>query len=185
MNCHALSDIKAIQRLLSGKFFILCCAAHAVRAVLSLEQLLGSNGEPNRKHLLRHLLLLRHHHHQLRSPVCINGAPSHCFRPAFGSRQSDRANADGAMWFGTETGLARFDGRRTQTINDPALPIGRILALQVDKDGAMWIGTEAGAARFSAGVFEPIKETSGQAVSAIATDNAGLMFMTTEARSRL
>jgi len=26
------------------------------------------------------------------------------------------------MWFGTETGLAKFDGRRTQTINDPALP---------------------------------------------------------------
>jgi ligand-binding sensor domain-containing protein len=52
------------------------------------------------------------------------------------------------MWFGTETGLAKFDGRRTQTINDPALPAGRILALQTDKDGALWIGTEAGATRF-------------------------------------
>src|SRR3954468_2482443 len=52
-------------------------------------------------------------------------------------------DADGAMWFGTETGLAKFDGRRTQTINDPALPAGRILALLTDKNGAMWIGTEA------------------------------------------
>jgi len=84
------------------------------------------------------------------------------------------------MWFGTETGLARFDGRRTQTINNPALPIGRILALQTDKDGAMWIGTEGGAARFYAGEFLPVKETSGQAISAIATDQAGPVFMTTE-----
>ena len=84
------------------------------------------------------------------------------------------------MWFGTETGLARFDSRRTQTINDPALPIGRILALQTDKDGGMWIGTEAGAARYNAGEFVPIKETSGQAVSAIATNQAGLIFMATE-----
>src|SRR5688572_25721906 len=63
-----------------------------------------------------------------------------------------------AMWFGTETGLARFDGRRTQTINNPALPFGRILALQTDQDGALWIGTEAGAARYSAGEFTKIED---------------------------
>ena len=56
---------------------------------------------------------------------------------------------DGAMWFGTEAGLAKFDGRRTQTINDPALPSGRVLALQTDQDGGLWVGTEAGAARLS------------------------------------
>ncbi len=66
------------------------------------------------------------------------------------------------MWFATEAGLAKFDGRRTQTINDVALPAGRILALQTDKDGAMWIGTEAGAVRFNAGEFSRINETSGR-----------------------
>jgi signal transduction histidine kinase/ligand-binding sensor domain-containing protein len=86
---------------------------------------------------------------------------------------------DGAMWFGTETGLAKFDGRRTQSINDPALPAGRILALQADKDGALWIGTEAGASRYTPAGFLPVKETSGQAVSAIATNQSGLVFMTT------
>ena len=84
------------------------------------------------------------------------------------------------MWFGTETGLARFDGRRTQTINDPVLPAGRILALQTDKDGALWIGTEAGAVRYHTGEFLPVKETSDQPVSAITTDGTGLMFMATE-----
>ena len=87
---------------------------------------------------------------------------------------------DGTMWFGTETGLAKFDGRRTQTINDPALPAGRILALQTDKDGAMWIGTEAGAARFNAGEFIKINETAGQPISAIFTDPFGVAFMTSE-----
>jgi signal transduction histidine kinase/ligand-binding sensor domain-containing protein len=83
------------------------------------------------------------------------------------------------MWFGTEAGLARFDGRRTQTINDPALPGGRVLALQTDEDGAMWVGTESGAARFSGGVFERIKETATQAVSAIVIAD-GVAYMSTE-----
>jgi signal transduction histidine kinase/ligand-binding sensor domain-containing protein len=87
---------------------------------------------------------------------------------------------DAAMWFGTETGLARFDGRRTQTINNPVLPAGRILALQTDKDGAMWIGTDAGAVRFNAGEFIKINETSGQAISSIFPDPSGLVFMTSE-----
>jgi len=77
--------------------------------------------------------------------------------------------SDGAMWFGTEAGLAKFDGRRTQTINDPALPSVRVLALQTDQDGALWVGTEGGAARFSGGVFMKVKETAALAVSAIVT----------------
>jgi signal transduction histidine kinase/ligand-binding sensor domain-containing protein len=84
------------------------------------------------------------------------------------------------MWFGTETGLARFDGRRTQTINDSALPTGRILTLHTDKDGAMWIGTDSGAAVFNAGTFIKLNETSGQAVSAIVTTDSGTALLTTE-----
>jgi len=65
---------------------------------------------------------------------------------------SDRVHAiaqgpEGAMWFGTEAGLAKFDGRRTQTVTESVLPAGRILALQSDQDGALWIGTETGAVR--------------------------------------
>jgi signal transduction histidine kinase/ligand-binding sensor domain-containing protein len=84
------------------------------------------------------------------------------------------------MWFGTETGLARFDGRRTQTINDTALPAGRILALQTDKDGALWIGTEAGAVRLHDGQFVKANETSGEPITAIAPDPSGAVIMTSE-----
>ena len=89
---------------------------------------------------------------------------------------------DGAMWFGTETGLARFDGRRTETINDQAVPARRILALHTDKNGVLWVGTESGAARLNAGAnaFVKINETAGQAVTAIITNESGSTVMTTE-----
>lgn len=85
---------------------------------------------------------------------------------------SDRVRAiaqgsDGAMWFGTDAGLARYDGRRTQTISSEELPQGRVLALKVDVDGALWIGTEGGAARYMEGQFRLIKETEGKTISAI------------------
>jgi signal transduction histidine kinase/ligand-binding sensor domain-containing protein len=84
------------------------------------------------------------------------------------------------MWFGTEAGLAKFDGRRTQTVNDPGLPPGRVLALQTDQSGALWVGTEAGAARYNAGEFELIKETSGQSISSIIAPEANRVVMSTE-----
>jgi signal transduction histidine kinase/ligand-binding sensor domain-containing protein len=98
---------------------------------------------------------------------------------------SDRVRAiaqtnDGALWFGTEAGLAKFDGRRTQTINDPALPPGRILALQTDQDGALWIGTEAGASRYTADGFQAIEETAGQTISSIISPEPKRVIMSTE-----
>lgn len=83
------------------------------------------------------------------------------------------------MWFGTEAGLAKFDGRRTVAINDLALPAGRVLALLNAQDGALWIGTESGAARFSGGVFERINETAAQAITSI-VEADGATFMSTE-----
>jgi len=84
------------------------------------------------------------------------------------------------MWFGTEAGLAKFDGRRTQTINDPALPTGRVLALQSDQDGSLWIGTEGGATRYTANGFEALKETAGQTISAIIAPEPHHTFISTE-----
>ena len=84
------------------------------------------------------------------------------------------------MWFGTEAGLARFDGRRTQTVNDPALPTGRVLSLETDQDGTLWIGTEGGAARFLNGSFETIGQTIGQSVSAIIAPETKHVVIATE-----
>ncbi|HLL72923.1 MAG TPA: two-component regulator propeller domain-containing protein [Pyrinomonadaceae bacterium] len=87
---------------------------------------------------------------------------------------SDRVRAiaedgDGAMWFGTDNGLARYDGRRTQRVAIPGLDAqGRVLALKFDATGALWAGTDAGAARLaSGGVFRVIEETRGKSVTAI------------------
>jgi signal transduction histidine kinase/ligand-binding sensor domain-containing protein len=97
---------------------------------------------------------------------------------------SDRVHAiaqggDGAMWFGTEAGLAKFDGRRTQTIVIPDLS-GRILALQSDQSGALWIGTDAGAARLIDGRFEVITELSGKSITNILAPDANRVLLTTE-----
>jgi hypothetical protein len=98
---------------------------------------------------------------------------------------SDRVRAiaqtnDGALWFGTEAGLAKFDGRRTQTINDPQLPAGRVLALQTDQEGTLWVGTEAGASRLTGNGFEAIKETAGKTISSIIAPEARRVLMGTE-----
>lgn len=98
---------------------------------------------------------------------------------------SDRVRAiaqgpDGMMWFGTEAGLARFDGRRTQTIVDPELPAGRVLALYTDARGFLWIGTDNGAARIIGGRVESIPPIKGQTVSVIVEPNDGRLLMATE-----
>jgi signal transduction histidine kinase len=98
---------------------------------------------------------------------------------------SDRVHAiaqgtDGAMWFGTDAGLAKFDGRRTQTILIAGLAPGRILALQSDDTGALWVGTETGAARMMWGRFDVVKEAEGQAVGAIIAPEHGRVVMATE-----
>ena len=84
------------------------------------------------------------------------------------------------MWFGTEAGLAKFDGRRTQTIPIIGLAPGRVLALQSDADGALWIGTETGAARLVDGRFEVITEINGHPISAIITPERGRALLASE-----
>ena len=55
----------------------------------------------------------------------------------------------GYMWFGTEGGLARFDGYRFHSYkpvsSDPnALPDSWVTALLVDREERLWVGTSAG-----------------------------------------
>ena len=57
--------------------------------------------------------------------------------------------ADGALWIGTEGGLARLDkdGRwQTYSTASSGLLDDRVWALAPGADGALWIGTEGGLA---------------------------------------
>jgi signal transduction histidine kinase len=98
---------------------------------------------------------------------------------------SDRVHSiaqgpDGAMWFGTEGGLAKFDGRRTQTISINGLSGGKVSSLQSDQSGALWVGTETGAARMMWGRFDVIRETVGQSVTTIIAPEPGRVLIATE-----
>ena len=91
---------------------------------------------------------------------------------SFHGLPSDRIHAiaqekNGITWFATDSGLARFDGRRTNAMKTEGLPPGRIRAMKVDEYGGLWVGTDNGAARSGFGKFDLIKETDGKVITAI------------------
>lgn len=75
---------------------------------------------------------------------------------------------DGIFWFGTENGLAKFDGRRVQTI--PLEQVTQIFSLAMAKDGTLLVGTNNGAFRSQNDKFLPIAETQGKQINAIFSD---------------
>jgi hypothetical protein len=98
---------------------------------------------------------------------------------------SDRVRAiaqgpDGAMWFGTDGGLAKYDGRRTQAVTVEGLTSMRVLALKLDEDGALWVGTEDGAGALVNGEFRAIPETAGKVITSIITPERGRAILASE-----
>jgi diguanylate cyclase (GGDEF)-like protein len=65
---------------------------------------------------------------------------------------------DGYLWFGTEEGLARYDGLRVtvyDTQHFPELKDNYIYAITPGRDGSLWIGTRTGVVRLKDGEFQP------------------------------
>jgi len=119
------------------------------------------------------------------SPTPLTGLHQWGAVTLFHGLPSDRVRAiaqgqDGMMWFGTEAGLARFDGRRMQTINDAQMPQGRVLSLLTDASGALWVGTDSGAARIVSGRVEAVKDLQGQTINAIIEPDSGRLLMASE-----
>lgn len=82
---------------------------------------------------------------------------------------------NGIFWFGTENGLAKFDGRRVQTV--PLEKVTQVLSLAVSKDGSLFVGTNNGAFHFANDAFSLISETNGKRINAISI-NEKILFGT-------
>ncbi len=116
--------------------------------------------------------------HQWGAVTLFHGLPSDRVRAI---AQTD----DGVMWFGTDAGLARYDGRRTQTMTANELQQGKVNALSVDENKTLWIGTDNGIVLYTINGFKLIKETEGRIITAflhvdksrtLATSEDGFVF---------
>jgi signal transduction histidine kinase len=112
--------------------------------------------------------------HQWGAVTLFHGLPSDRVRAI-------EQDAEGALWFGTDNGLARYDGRRTQTVSVEGLSQGRVNALKFDEGGALWIGTENGAAVTREGAWRALEETRGHSVTAIISQGRGRALLATSA----
>jgi signal transduction histidine kinase/ligand-binding sensor domain-containing protein/CheY-like chemotaxis protein/HPt (histidine-containing phosphotransfer) domain-containing protein len=101
-------------------------------------------------------------------------------------------DADGFMWFGTQTGLSRYDGYRMtnyrNVVGDPrSLAHSWIRVLYVDRKGQLWVGTDGGLDRFEPGTqtfthFLPEDQRMGNGrrrVESIVEDPQGGMWLAT------
>lgn len=98
--------------------------------------------------------------HQWGSITVFNGLPSDGVRAI-------AQTSDGVMWFGTDNGLARFDGRRIQNFSPLGPASDRVTALRTAATGDLWIGTEKGAFVRSEGGFMPVEGTENIGITAI------------------
>ncbi len=99
---------------------------------------------------------------------------------------SDRVNAiaedaNGVLWFGTDNGLVRYDGRNVEAApNESSLLSQRTLALKLDSRGNLWVGTEKGAVRLREGRTEVLDETRDRAVTGVAASPQGEVVLVTD-----
>ncbi len=112
--------------------------------------------------------------HQWGALTLFHGLPSDQVRAV-------AQDSEGQMWFGTDAGLARYDGRRIQTVTDEGLAGPRVHALKVDAGGALWVGADGGAYVRAAGSqqFARVEATRDKSVMAVATPSAGRALLAT------
>ncbi len=114
--------------------------------------------------------------HRWGSITLFNGLPSDSIRAI-------AQTADGVIWFGTDNGLARFDGRRIQNFSFGEGDANHVLDLKSEPTGELWVGTQNGAYLFLDGESKPVAGTEGIGITAILTGestlfgtNAGVIF---------
>ena len=92
---------------------------------------------------------------------------------------------DGALWFGTYNGVARFDGSEWTVYNaiNSGLVYNDVIEIQVDKDGVFWFSTLGGAASFDGATWTTYTVANSQLpddfVTGIVKDNQGNVWFGT------
>ncbi|MBI4731908.1 MAG: hypothetical protein HY781_07260 [Chloroflexi bacterium] len=81
----------------------------------------------------------------------------------------------GNIWFGTASGLSRFDGETWSSFGtvELGLPSGYILSLTATPDGRLYAGTLEGAASWNGVTWTPLEQAAGQTIFAIASSADG------------
>jgi ligand-binding sensor domain-containing protein/signal transduction histidine kinase len=111
--------------------------------------------------------------HQWGALTLIHGLPSDHVRAI-------TQDTEGTLWFATDNGLARYDGRRIQKVSGEGLPGGRIRSLGFDHDGALWIASDTGAGRLLGEKFQPVPETNGHPITAVLSTERGREVLVSE-----
>ena len=73
-------------------------------------------------------------------------------------------DGNGTMWFGTQKGVAAFDGVNWVTYtteSDSAIPQDAITAIAIGNNSDIWIGTDAGAAVYDGSEWKAFTTTDG------------------------
>ena len=93
---------------------------------------------------------------------------------------------DGLLYVGTDSGLARYDGKRFTTLErttDRAVPVSDVLNIFHDKEGVLWFGTDVGVTRYDGIAWSPLDESDGLAALRTATitqDREGTFWFGTD-----
>jgi signal transduction histidine kinase/ligand-binding sensor domain-containing protein len=109
--------------------------------------------------------------HQWGAVTLFHGLPSDHVRAI-------AQDSDGIMWFGTDSGLAKFDGRRVQRVAAQGPAATRVRSVKIAGDGVMWIGTDTGALRLINGELKPVPQTEGYSISSILAVSRDRILMT-------
>ena len=97
-----------------------------------------------------------------------------------------KQTSNGYIWFGTQEGLVRFDGRKFKIFdkkNTPALKSNWISTLLEDKSGALWIGTYHGLVKYNNNKFTVFTTEQGltsNIINTIIQDKSGALWIGTQ-----
>jgi ligand-binding sensor domain-containing protein len=72
--------------------------------------------------------------------------------------QCIQKDKEGNMWFGTPSGVSRFDGSSWESFTkQDGLAAGNVLCIAVDLDGSLWFGTDNGLSHFDGNTWTSYK----------------------------